>query len=316
MGRFLPAVPSRIFKRKPSLASRMLRAMLALAVLVTLATLGSGLFLERTRPVLTAAPGPASPAVAAAATANPAPAPAPAVENAPSVRPEAPAETSAAGSVSAASGARGAPAALETPVPPALGDTGDYWVEYGVFAGDGDAQRVQQALANQGLSSVVVVTHMPDGRVLLRVRSVVLADHDEASEVAARAQRALGIGTLVHGSAGETAPVPVAPTAASTGAERYWVQFGAFLRAEQAQQVRDALGESGIDAAVSPTHDASGRPLFRVRSALLPDRDSALALARRGHDAAKVDFLIGRSADTRRAAIAAREQRKPETARQ
>lgn len=305
--------------------------MLALSLLVTVAGLGTAIYHERARGLVAATPR-SLPSLALAAPADSPPAPASAIERAPSVVPAAaaaampaavepspsdvaPAEPPAAGSSTPVPPSAAGPLAALKPPPaapaaPLLSDGGHYWVEYGVFVGEGYARRLQQALAAHGLASLIVETHAPGGRALRRVRSVALADYAEAREVAERAGRGLAIAPLVHRSAGEPAPVPQPPqalalTSAARGGQRYWVQFGAFPRAEQAQHLKDALGGSGVDTAVSTTRAASGRLLFLVRSVLLPDRGSALALAYRGRQAANVDFLVGRSLEPRRAGITA-----------
>jgi cell division protein FtsN len=336
--RSLSSVPSRIFTRKPSLAARILSAsLLALSLLVTLAGLGTAIYLEHAPDAVTVATQPAQPAALPVATTSepvaPAPSAAAVTTAAPAslVAPEAPsavatspaadaprpadppAEPPSAGSSAPLSpSAPPQVAALEAPaaMPPALAESGRYWVEYGVFVGERYAQRLQQRLADHGLAASLVATHAPGGRPLVRVRSVALADYVEAREVAERARQALGIGPLVHRSAGEpTRPPATVPMTSSTrGDQRYWVQFGAFPRAEQAARVKNALSDSGVDTIVATAHAASGRLLFLVRSVELADRDSALALAHRGQEAANVDFLVGRSREPRHGADAAAAQ--------
>jgi cell division septation protein DedD len=331
----LPTVPSRIFTRKPSLAARLLSAsLLAVSLLVTLAGLGTAIYLERAGDRAAVAMPAPLPAPAHVATADPPAAPTPRAADGVTVAPPSPipaegasaatespvldspphiappvAESPAAGSSGPLSPA--APpqlAALESPppalAPPSAVEAGHYWVEYGVFVGERYARRLQQALADHGLAAAIVATHAPDGRALLRVRSVALADYAEAREASARAERALGIGPLVHRSAAEPPRVPVASTLTSStgGDQRYWVQFGAFPRAAQAEHVKEALRQGGIDTVVSAIHATSGRLLFLVRSAPLADEASALELAHRGRQAANVDFLVRRSPDPRHGA--------------
>jgi cell division septation protein DedD len=337
--RSLPLVPSRIFIRKPSLASRILSgSLLAPSLLVTLAGLGTAIYLERARDLAAAAPpAPVAalrtetpdqaaaplpgaavltratrepPAPVDAAPAVPAVAESPAVVSPPVPAPP-PAESPVAGSSAPMAPAMARQvAALEAPPPAAAAAlpaaaTGHYWVEYGVFVGERYARRLQQALADHGLAATVVASHAPDGRPLLRVRSAAMADYAGARAAAASAEQALGIGTLVHRSAGESpAPTP-APVIASSGDQRYWVQFGAFPRPQQAERVKDVLQQSGIDTIVSTMRATSGRLFFLVRSVRLPDRDSALALAHRGRQAANVDVLVGRSLEQRHGAAGA-----------
>jgi SPOR domain len=233
MGRTLPSVPSRIFRRRPSPAARILRgSLLAFSVAVTLAVLGSSFCLDRKSGALTAATPSASPVIAAAAAADPPPAPASKVASARSVMPApagpepaanrslrddlAPAEMPSAGDSQPVSpSVPEQSAALEAPTATVLGDGGDSWVEYGVFTDEASARHLQRALAQYGLASLVVETHAPDGRARLRVRSAALADYDEAWEVAQRAQRALGVG-LARRSAGQPERAP-----SGRGPERY-----------------------------------------------------------------------------------------------
>jgi cell division septation protein DedD len=293
------------------------------SLLFMLAGLGSALH-ERAGDTLAAtAPLPSS--IAPAQPGDLPRGPAAVLENAPSVIPESPARVAGPAPVESPAGdpdpaeapagsssplpSPAAPAqiaALEGPSATATGDAGHYWVEYGVFLGEGYARRLQRALADHGLAAVIVQTHAPDGRVLVRVRSVALADYPEAREVATRAGRALGIGPLVHRSLTLPPQPPASMPVISfgRGEQRYWVQFGAFPRAGQAQRLADALRGGGIDAAISTARAASGRPLFLVRSLELPDRGSAVALAHRGRQAANVDYLIGRSVEPRHAAVA------------
>jgi cell division septation protein DedD len=319
MGRGLPLEPSRIFTRKPSPAARILRAaLLACGVTVALAGFGSTFYLNWAREVLSAATLPRSPSTAAATPADPLPAPASEIERAGSAVP-APAEPGATAALATAEapadGSSTAPvppsapaqlAALEPPATSSLGDADHYWVEYGVFVNATPARRLQQALADQGLAALLVETHTSDGRALLSVRSVALVDYDEASEVAQRAERALGVGALVRRSADEPGQAPSVPTSTPTSparsAQGYWVQFGAFSHAELAQHVKKVLGKSGIATAVSTLRLANGQLLFVVRSVPLPDRDSALALGQRGQRVAKVEFMLHR-VDPRHAGV-------------
>jgi cell division septation protein DedD len=339
--RSLPLVPSRIFTRKPSLAARLMSAsLIALSLLVTMAKLGSAIHIERLPDTVVAvAATPASPAPpaahatlpdavvatptsthynVAAATAAPQ-ADAQMTVTAPPASPPSVAplpEPTVAGS--SAPLPAGAPfqaqlTSLEAPpmAAPVAAEAGRYWVEYGVFVGETYARRLQQALTAHGLAANLVQTHAPNGRPLVRVRSVALADYAEAREVAERVRQALGIGPLVHRSApaAESLPrlapaLPVTVTASSDADPRYWVQFGAFPHADQAARLSDALRGSGVDTAVSTIRAMSGRLLFLVRSAPLADHASALARARRGQ-AANVDVLVGRSPESRRSALPA-----------
>jgi len=169
-----------------------------------------------------------------------------------------------------------------------------YWVEYGVYAGARAAKRLQQALADHGLETVIVPTHAPDGRPLLRVRSSLLLDHGAAKAAAENARQALKLGTLLHRSVVPPAQA-VARAPAPSASQGYWVQFGAFLHRQQATRLQEQLARSGVETAVSTMRGTSGRTLYWVRSLNLPDRDSAMAVAARGQEAGSTDFLVGQS---------------------
>ncbi|HEX7970404.1 MAG TPA: SPOR domain-containing protein [Stellaceae bacterium] len=193
-----------------------------------------------------------------------------------------------------------APPALPTPsiaAPvPSVAVTHRYWVEYGVFVGTRYAKRLQQALAAQGLDATLAPTRAPDGRPLVRVRSAPLPDYAQARAAAQSARSALKISTLVHRVA---APAPIAvaatPQLAPAPDRGYWVQFGAFPHRHQAARLQSELARGGLETVVSSTRGTSGRTLFYVRSVGFADHQSAVAAAHRGQDAAKVDFLVGRS---------------------
>ena len=111
-----------------------------------------------------------------------------------------------------------------------------YWVEYGVFTGARAAKRLQQALANQGLDTVITQTHAPDGRALVRVRSSLL-DHGAAKAASESARQALKLSALLHRSAAPPAQT-VARAAAPSVSQGYWVQFGAFPHRQQAARLQ------------------------------------------------------------------------------
>ena len=172
-----------------------------------------------------------------------------------------------------------------------------YWVEYGVYNGARGAKRLQQALADHGLDTVVVPTHAPDGRPLLRVRSSLILDRAAAKAASENARQALKLSTLIHRGAAAPAPAQTVAHALvpSASPQGYWVQFGAFPHRPQAARLQEQLARSGIETAVSTMLGTSGRTLYRVRSLALPDRDSALAIAGRGQEAASGNFLVGQS---------------------
>ena len=191
--------------------------------------------------------------------------------------------------------------AHEAAASPATTVTTPYWVEYGVYQNARAAKRLQQALADQGLRTVIAPTHTPDGRPLLRVRSAAELDYDAAKAASENVRQTLKLSTLIHrgmpGREEERAPA-VATQASSpvaSASRSYWVQFGAFLHRPQAERLQQQLAQGGIETAVSPMRGTSGRTLYWVRSLNLPDHDSALAVAGRGKEAGGTDFLVGQS---------------------
>lgn len=187
-----------------------------------------------------------------------------------------------------------------TPVATATAATqSQYWVEYGVYTNARAAKRLQQALSDQGLNTVIAPTHTPDGRPLLRVRSAAELDYGTAKAASENVRQALKLSALVHRGTPardqDAAPAAVAQVSTPSASQGYWVQFGAFPHRPQAERLQEQLARGGIETAVSTMHGTSGRILYWVRSLNLPDRDSALAVAGRGQDAGSTDFLVGQS---------------------
>jgi len=174
-----------------------------------------------------------------------------------------------------------------------------YWVEYAVYTNARAAKRLQQTLSDHGLKTVIVPTHTPDGRPLLRVRSASELDYGAAKAASENVRQALKLSALIHRGTptGEQDGVPAAVARQSTPgvSQGYWVQFGAFPHRPQAERLREQLARGGVATAVSTMRGTSGRTLYRVRSLNLPDRDSALAVAGRGREAGSTDFLVGQS---------------------
>jgi rare lipoprotein A len=172
-------------------------------------------------------------------------------------------------------------------------------VEYGVYTNARAAKRLQQALADQGLKTVIAPTHTPDGRPLLRVRSAPELDYGTAKAASENARQALKLSALVHrgmpAPEQDAAPAAVAQASKPGASQGYWVQFGAFPHRPQAERLQEQLARGGVETAVSTMRGTSGRTLYRVRSLNLPDRDSALAVAGRGQGAGSADFLVGQS---------------------
>ncbi len=319
----LPETPSRIFTRR-SRSSRIFSAILiTLSVFVTLTGLATAIYLERSReapPVRADSAG--AHGLAVSASAVPASEVREVVANAPAegsthdplaaaaavpppAPPEAPSEPRAGSTTPLTEPTAPQTALLETPplATPSAAMPGtpariatQYWVEYGVFAGEGYARRLQRALAARGLEATVVPTHTPKGRPLIRVRSLLLDDQRQAHAAARSARAALKIGTLVH-------RVPAPPTSAAAAAHQpgppasrgYWVQFGAFPHRDQAARLQAQLARGGLPTVISAMRASSGRTLFCVRSIGHSDRQTAVAAARRGQRTANVDFLVGRA---------------------
>jgi cell division protein FtsN len=196
-----------------------------------------------------------------------------------------------------ASPARETPAVVAPPPEPeAATPPARYWVEYGVYIGARSAKRLQQALAERGLDTVIVPTHRPDGRPLLRVRSSQPLDYGAAKAASAEVRRALKLSALIHRGSPLAPPSAVARNLERPSVSRsYWVQFGAFPHRPQAVRLQEQLARGGVETAVWAMRGTSGRTLYRVRSLTLPDRDSAMAVATRAREAGNTDFLVGQS---------------------
>lgn len=189
--------------------------------------------------------------------------------------------------------------AHEAVTSPATIATTPYWVEYAVYTNARAAKRLQQTLSDQGLKTVIVATHTPDGRPLLRVRSGSELDYGAAKAASDNVRQALKLSALIHRGTPtreqDGAPAAVARESAPSVSQGYWVQFGAFPHRPQAERLQQELARGGVATAVSTMRGTSGRTLYRVRSLNLPDRDSALAVAGRGREAGSTDFLVGQS---------------------
>ena len=302
----------RIFIRKRSAPARLAGTLiLAMALGATVFGIGTGVYLNRPHaqagtaaglPLLPAArPAAATtaehdPLAAAAAVPNPA-------ERQGAATPTRPApEAAALAKIEPQAGASAEPAgqrqtaALEQPQPrpvapaepaePAAPLRGaaaaHYWVEYGVFDGPAYAKRLQHALAERGLASVVV-TSEGHGRKLLRVRSTPLASLALARQAALTAHSALAIAPLIHhGRPG----AGVAPA-------HYWVQFAAFRKPAPAARLQRRLARNGVGATVSSVRGKSGKPFYLVRSNPLATHAEAMATAARGRQLTSLEALVG-----------------------
>jgi cell division protein FtsN len=152
-----------------------------------------------------------------------------------------------------------------------------FWVEYAVYARRHYADNLQRDLAMQGLDAVVVRTHTPDGRPLLRVRSGHPVDRETAETATATARQSIKIVALIHrlpGDAGATiAGIPATPL--------YWVRLGSFTARHSATAARQALARHGIPTVLYSARDKAEKPLFYLRSSANPDRLAAAELAAR-----------------------------------
>jgi cell division septation protein DedD len=294
---------TRLFSRKRSIGGRVAGS---LALILAVAVLGFGiataLYLDQpSRALMLRAPAlaallPKPPGPPPQLAALPPPAALPAIE--PQAGSSAPSPTAAPEPADAAPPApviAALPALPPVAAPPAIAGRASrhYWVEYGVFAGKTYARRLEQSLKGQGLPAVVVATHDPRGRRLLRVRSAPLANLAAARAAAAKAGEALHLAALIHSGSPAAAPEP-----------RYRVQFAAFAKARPAARLSRALRRRGITASVYVTRGIAGKPLFYVRSQRVRDHRQALALGARGRSLITGDFLVEEVPQTKHAARA------------
>jgi cell division protein FtsN len=333
-------------RRKRSKSSRIFGGLLmVLSLIVTLAGLGTAVYLERLQELSIAAAPPAADGAPITAPIAPQPAPVTSTLAQSEVRSDplaasaavpstlAPPLTATIATPPATDATTGSssptppltevtqelavpepPAANEPPEvtvtvaptnPPVADQPEHYWVEYGVFAGERYAQRLQQSLADLGLDAMVTPAPSRSGRHLVRVRSAQLLGYAAAHAAALQAQAELKIDTLIHRTDGPSAPVvsvhaapePVASSGTSTPPQApYWVQFGAYPHHQQAARFQERLASQGIDTVVISVRGVSGRTLYCVRSVGLNDRTSALAMGQRGQQATNADFLVGQIA--------------------
>jgi hypothetical protein len=152
-----------------------------------------------------------------------------------------------------------------------------FWVEYAVYARRHYADNLQKNLAKQGLDTVVVRTHTPDGRPLLRVRSAHPIDRDAAESAAATARQSIKIVALIHrmppDAGGTIATGPAKPV--------YWVRLGGFTARDSAAKAREALAQHGIRTTLYSTRDKSDKQVFYLKSMSSPDRPATADLAAR-----------------------------------
>lgn len=233
---------------------------------------------------------PHDPLAAAAAVPVPAEAPPPAPADLPALEPQAgatlPPQAGPPPQEAALEPPPTAPAlaVAAAPAPEAVAELpARYWVEYGAFAYEPNALRLQRALNRQGLAAVIVTTHGRDGRKLLRVRSAPLPDLAAARQAVDEASRALRVSALLHRGSPAAAPAPVA---------QYRVQFAAFLKPAQAHRLSRELSRGGIATNVSMLRRSGGKPLYLVRSLPVPDHAQALALGERAQQVAQTGFVI------------------------
>jgi cell division septation protein DedD len=301
---------SRIFVKKRSWPARLVgAALLGSAAAAAGLGLGAGLYLDpgsapAPAPIASAAspdtpieaplPEARDPRRTAAARLKPAvappPLPAPALpalepQSGPSTPPAPTAPAPAVAALPPPEAPAAAPAPPPSPAPRAAATRAapGYWVEYGVFAGEHYARRLQQSLSAQGIRSIITRTHTPAGRPLWRVRSAGLSDLGAARAAAGAARQSLKLASLIHRHAPARAPK----------AERYWVEFGRFPARPEARRMQQKLAQHGIATTVTSMRDKSGKPLFSVRSSHLASRAGAGKLVRQARGVLEARIVIG-----------------------
>lgn len=191
------------------------------------------------------------------------------------------------------------------PPKPAPQEASDvYWVEYGAYATPHYAKRLRQSLAKIGLETSLNYVPGRGGRHYYRVRSAATSDRAAARTAVAKARKALDIAPLLHhehrrpdaAHAVAAASVGASPLLAQAVHDRhYWVQFGAFAVHRNAERLIARLRDHGIAASISPRRRESGRTLYFVRCAPLPDWESAGTVAEKAQAFLGTAVLIGRS---------------------
>jgi len=158
-----------------------------------------------------------------------------------------------------------------------------FWIEYGVYVGRRYAERLQRSLGAIGLDAEITTAHTPKGRALLRVRSPAIADRAAARAMARKAEHALGIATLIHTTA-IAAPQTAMVARSSKSDGPYWVQFGAFAHSAPAKGLQDTLKRGGVATVLSKTTTTHHKPLFVIRSIKIGSLHAALTVAARGNE--------------------------------
>jgi cell division protein FtsN len=87
-----------------------------------------------------------------------------------------------------------------------------------------------------------------------------------------------------------------APADVATAAPRYWIEFGVYDSAFYADQLKQGLGQLGIDAAVSGASGKHGRRYLRVRTTNDLDRATAVAQLAKAQSALHVVPLLHHAA--------------------
>lgn len=263
--RKLPSTSARIFKKKPSIVSRLISAgLLTLSLLVVLVGIGTAVYLEDAR-----APAPQQQAAAESLAAPPAvPAPQqqataespspPAVPTLPAPPPHDPLAAAAA------------PPSVPAPAPPAVTPAAPRPAPVAV-------ESVPPAPAPETATSLALIEPQAG----------------EPAEPAADAGQT---------APSETAPAqPAAPAEAAApstlpSAEpppAYWVEYGVYVGKTYAQRLKQKLAEQGLESVVVRTRTPAGRPLLRVRSDHVTHA-AALAASETAHRALKIRPLIHR----------------------
>lgn len=173
-----------------------------------------------------------------------------------------------------------------------------YWVEFGAYEGARYADQLKQNLARLGIDATVGNAPGKNGRRYLRVRTSGDSDHATAATQLAKARSALHIAPLLHRVVAVSPAPPRAPEAKASPATSggYWVQFGAFRKHKNAEQVLSQLRKGDIQASVIERKSGDLKPLYLIRVSSLSNRAQAEKIARQGSAALHSrDVLVGES---------------------
>jgi cell division protein FtsN len=171
-----------------------------------------------------------------------------------------------------------------------------YWVEYGAYDRPFYAIKLVTRLAAIGIKAEIKRLPGAGSRLYYSVRSATLTDRTGADHDLALATGRIGIAPLIHrGGAAELAKRSVGVQSSGTAIRRdngYWVQFGAYDRADYALALRDRLNDAGMNVTIVERH-VPGQARYRVRSATSLHRNEAQMLANRGESLLGIVPLVG-----------------------